>query len=131
MTEWGDPDKVLLVGATTESLSSSSLHNRVKDVLGYDPSDIVGSNMADYIHPADYAKISSAKQLCKLRERERERRGGEGGEGREGGRGNNEYLPKYNVSYPLQCCKLATVSLHHTVSCPALGSGCGHRVTQL
>ena len=56
----------------------------MKDVLGYDPSDIVGSNIADYIHPADYAKISSAKQLCKLREREREREGGRKG-GREGG----------------------------------------------
>lgn len=38
--------------------------HRVKEVVGYDPADFVGTTMSDYFHPGDCKKMINCEKAC-------------------------------------------------------------------
>ncbi len=43
-------------------------HCRVKNVLGFDAADFVGTRFNDYFHPADHARMTPCHLLCELKQ---------------------------------------------------------------
>lgn len=40
---------------------------RVKEIVGYDPEDLIGDgcSIADFFHPADYKRMVPCEKFCK------------------------------------------------------------------